>query len=395
MDYWSPALVGTAYFLIIALGMLFANVSPFRRELAASSRSTFPMIDGYRGFLSIGVLIFHASMARVFYLSGRWNLPPKHYLLLFGTDAVMQFFLITGFLFWGKAIGGKVKTIPLYKSRVRRLAPLYLAMAVSVLFVVAHDSNWKVLVTTPELLAGLGKVFSLGLINIGTFNHFNTVPYAGVTWTLQYEWFFYLLLPIVAFFSTFKRFIVLAAVVLVLSVCHPIEWEVRCLSCVFLCGMIGAYVVRTKWARHLQGRWASVMMMGCIFLLAIRVLPFSRAGVILNFLIFLPIACGNSMFGLLTLSGSRFLSTISYSFYLFHCLVLFTLLRTINHFHPIVSLTPIAYWSFITATGIVAVMVSMVTYRLFEHPFLSKKTTRLQMVSPSIIDERMMPATTS
>lgn len=87
--------------------------------------------------------------------------------------------------------------------------------------------------------------------------------------------------------------------------------------------------------------------------------------------VFLMIAAGNSLLGLLTSRPARMLGIMSYSFHLTHNFVLYLASRLINH-TSVASLSITAYW--IAAAAVVAIVttaLSALTYRYIEYPFLS------------------------
>jgi peptidoglycan/LPS O-acetylase OafA/YrhL len=96
----------------------------------------------------------------------------------------------------------------------------------------------------------------------------------------------------------------------------------------------------------------------------------SGLGPFLLFLCFLPVAAGGSWFGLLHSSGARVAGAISYSLYLLNITVFFFLTRFwvyAGHQTVIMLLTET---SFLAS----AVMISLLTYRHIERPFMARLT---------------------
>jgi peptidoglycan/LPS O-acetylase OafA/YrhL len=81
---------------------------------------------------------------------------------------------------------------------------------------------------------------------------------------------------------------------------------------------------------------------------------------------------GNNLFGLLKMPAAKFLSTISYSIYLLHGIVLYFGLHIVNIVYPIQSLSPFLFWLVILLTGLLVVLISAVTYRFIEHPYIER-----------------------
>ena len=98
----------------------------------------FSNLDGLRGFLAFGVFFHHAAIYHQYLQDGQWILPPSRFYSLIGQAGVALFFMITGYLFWGRMIAerGRPNWIKLYTGRIFRIGPLYLfALAVMLLIV--------------------------------------------------------------------------------------------------------------------------------------------------------------------------------------------------------------------------------------------------------------------
>jgi peptidoglycan/LPS O-acetylase OafA/YrhL len=86
------------------------------------------MIDGLRGWLALGVFFTHVALMYAYNVSGAWEAPASAFYRLTGEIAVSLFFMITGFLFWTRALrgGDAFDAAALYRSRLRRIVPMYL-----------------------------------------------------------------------------------------------------------------------------------------------------------------------------------------------------------------------------------------------------------------------------
>jgi peptidoglycan/LPS O-acetylase OafA/YrhL len=124
-----------------------------------------------------------------------------------GQASVMFFFMITGFLFWSKAITSRGRPIwrVLYINRYFRIAPLYFFATSLMLLIVLGASNFHLRVS---FLTFAQEIWPLSLAGFYSADApINTYPspsliLAGVTWTLRFEWLFYLLiLPVSALFA--------------------------------------------------------------------------------------------------------------------------------------------------------------------------------------------------
>ena len=92
-------------------------------ELTARRRRT----AGRAVFLAIGVFFTHVIAVYGYYSEGRWYSTFAPVYMNMGQVGVSIFFMITGFLFWRRALRSKdgVDAKALYVSRIRRLVPMY------------------------------------------------------------------------------------------------------------------------------------------------------------------------------------------------------------------------------------------------------------------------------
>jgi cytochrome c oxidase assembly factor CtaG len=108
-----------------------------------------PTIDGLRGFLAFGVFVHHAAIWYAFLKTGQWVVPESRLFTHLGQSTVTLFFMITGFLFYGKMLESRHQRAPvdwlrLYVSRCLRILPLYLLVMLAGIFVIAliRYSGW-------------------------------------------------------------------------------------------------------------------------------------------------------------------------------------------------------------------------------------------------------------
>lgn len=391
------------YFLIMAcvilLGEVIARKSSFFNRLTTPKHDTFEaesivnaklknrheMLDGLRGFLALGVLFQHAITNFAYYSTGVWKITDVRFYRHAGGEAVILFFMITSFLYWSKAIAsrGHVDAKSIYKNRFKRLAPMYLFSALIVTASVLIQTNFQI-ASIGGFIKDILSWLSLGLITTTSVNGLSIIPInAGIHWTLHYEWIFYLLLPFAAISlrGGWHRLVAIPFVALVLMLSDWGYWII------FLFGITAAHIVhkwpRVQWiyksgpmsARNIVRNWlVSVLpIVGLLSIYFIQYKPYGVPQYVISLGILLLFIYGNSLFGLLNTRAARFLGTISYSVYLMHGIVLFAVLDLANAIVPISTLTPILYWSLILLTAILTVLVSAITYKYIEHPFLQKK----------------------
>lgn len=388
------------YFLIMGLLALtawgVAHLVPFYRQVSLPSADRYASLDGLRGFLALGVFFHHTIFSYLYFTHGHWEIPPDASLyILLGKGAVYLFFMMTGFLFWSKALAseGHVDARRLYLNRVRRLYPMYLCFLAVVLVVLGVVAGGRLREPAGVVAWQVIRWLTFGLVNFpeinGSWGLFpgggKDVMGAGVAWTLRFEWMFYLTLPLLANgpVSLVRKERFLLAVLGVLGVYlgaffltqrkDPKEFAHLAN---FMFGMTAAYLLRERPTLALARRWwfglvPAGALVGVVWAFPTLDTPGSLAVRLLLAVAFVSFLYGNTLFGLLTTRWARVLGTVSYSIYLLHGVVLFLGLTLLNHFRPIATMGVMEYWAWIAPIGVVAVLVACVTYRWLEHPFLS------------------------
>jgi peptidoglycan/LPS O-acetylase OafA/YrhL len=374
------------YFLLMALYLAFAHIAVRYNRFytwitSPAAQGRYESLDGLRGFLALGVFFHHAVVTHAAYVTGQWSSPEGFFGLL-GPGSVTFFFIITGFLFWSKAIcnGAKIGAIKLWRNRLLRIAPMCLFSILIMLSLAAVQSGFRLREPLGNLIWEVLGCLSLGVfvprvngVGLGRFN-------AHVFWTLRYEWCFYIAIPLLAWFATPKRLPWLCVLVLIFnSIIAPyVPKYAQGAPVFFLIGMVAAQLVATDWL----GRYfrSTVWPLLTIALLTIATAVHSTAWQqwALYFLVFMAIAHDSSPFAFLRWRATKFLGTISYSVYLLHGIVLFVVFNAVNHIVPVESITQCGFWSIVGCCGLLTILVSAMTYRFVEHPFLSAKRPVLQ-----------------
>jgi peptidoglycan/LPS O-acetylase OafA/YrhL len=365
---------------VIATAAVIARHGKFyRREMAETGKRELAL-DGLRGMAALMVATHHAALSYTWLLTGQWGAARTPVLQLFGPGGVIIFFMLTGYLFWGKAraMNGKMDAWKLWRGRLFRIAPLYLFSVLLVLIVAAIDTgghwlalkNWKPLLSL--LALGASGWHNIGQINFLDYN-------AGVVWTLKYEWRFYLVLPFVAWFATGRKIFGVAIIYYILTiVClwfnlnsQPGLFFILGMLCPVLledqklrsqlCGPIAAGVTLLLTLFWCALNWNSMLANG---------VPPSVSIASALFPLFFVAAAGNSFFGFLTHPAIRCLGAMSFSLYLIHGIafrLLFRMLKT----DGLTDLPRLDYWLLIIATAIATTLLCAATYRWIEFPFLS------------------------
>lgn len=357
--------------LVFFATFLAKKITFFRKIVESESGERYESLDGLRGFLAMGVFFQHVMQNYEFYQTGIWRITDVRFYRFLGGEAVILFFITTSFLYWSRLLSNSssVEMFRLYRSRLLRLAPLYVFAGLVVSLVVIFNTGFEI--------KSIGTLFrdtfywlTLGLKTITTFNGQDIIPInAGIHWTLRYEWAFYLILPLIAIIYK-NIYGKLAAVAVLLGLMLLPD---RGYWAIFLFGILAAYIVQfyPKVSQFKKYSWSGILpIIGLLTVYFIQYKPYSYSQYAVSLLVFLCFVYGNNLFGLLKIPAAKFLSTISYSIYLLHGIVLYFVLNSVNLIYPIVSLNPWVYWLIITFAAIILIIVSAVTYRYIEHPFI-------------------------
>jgi peptidoglycan/LPS O-acetylase OafA/YrhL len=369
-----PYFLLSAGFLLLAMSVV--RFSPFYANMVRDTNVRYLPLDGLRGFLALGVFFHHAVIFYFFYLTGKWQVPPSAFYTLLGQIAVSLFFMITGFLFWLKAIQtcGKVNPIKLLQSRLRRLVPMYVVSVMLVFCVAFVAGNFVLRSSYLDLSAQMLHWMSFGFLDLPDVNGLNkSWIINSVYWTLRYEWLFYGLLPLIAWAYRDVAFVLLALVAAVLVL--ALHQHIVLLSFIF--GAVSAWLSSKNmvWlTRFAQSRLASVGVFFILVLMFWRLdTAYTLRAAVMLFVTFYIFTAGNSLFGLLVSAPARLLGATSYSLYLLHSPILFLTLFLVNRNVPITSLNVLNYWSLVGLAGCLMILAATLTFRWVEYPFMSQR----------------------
>ena len=157
---------------------------------------------------------------------------------------------------------------------------------------------------------------------------------AGVTWSLRYEWFFYLGLPVLGFVAGRSRqpLAALLSTAVVAAIYQRFGWhntfDPNILQS-FIGGIAAAYIVRgPKLAAAGRSTVAGLLAVAALAAVVIF-LPtaFTWKATLGLTVFFVVVASGNNLWGGLRLPGLLWLGDITYSIYLLHGFMLWTVFQ--------------------------------------------------------------------
>ena len=359
-------------FLCFLLAWILVRSSRFYNQLSSeTSAERVSMIDGLRGWLALGVFFTHAYSMHAWFVQGQWGGAQAGFFGMTGEIGVALFFMITGFLFWGRVLRAEtgLNVEALYTSRLRRIVPMYLMSVAMSLSVVAAMSDFTLQVSPINLMRELRAWFSFGYMYAGEINGVKDAHYINaVYWTLAFEWSFYIALPLLAVLARGWRCYILFPLVFLFCLQAPVTLN-------FMAGALAALLSHKNLIeQRLKAQVLAPLPLASLAAVFMFPTAFALAPVALLFVFFLFVVGGNSLFGLLASLPARLLGTISYSLYLTHCVVLYAFVLVINAYLPIGAMTFDQYWLVAAAAVAICVLISATTYRYVEHPFIAAKS---------------------
>ncbi|SEM68018.1 Peptidoglycan/LPS O-acetylase OafA/YrhL, contains acyltransferase and SGNH-hydrolase domains [Loktanella fryxellensis] len=365
--FYSGIVVLTLFVMVATARFLWsATLQP---DLSATAR--LGEIDGLRGYLAAGVLVHHFAIW-VDYRNGLpWAGSGITLFAAIGPAAVVIFFLISGGLFYTmldrRFPASEWKKI--YISRIFRLFPLlWVIVGLALLLGVSRGGTFGP-GDVPSLLTWM---LTLGLPDLmdGTITG---VVISGVTWSLYWEWIFYLGLPVMVAAQRLlprsaSRIVALSAIYIPVAII-AIVFDVMAFLYLnlFVLGMLSVELARLfgPLLRSKQAALVGVVALGvCIYVFETS---FHLVPSLLLAAFFLPVLAGNTYFGILAQRSSRILGELSYSIYLTHGLVLTLVFADLGWLR---DLDGPVIWLCVPLIGIVVTGFAFVGHIYVERPFI-------------------------
>jgi peptidoglycan/LPS O-acetylase OafA/YrhL len=338
----------------------------------------YPAIDGLRFYAAFLVFLTHLVGAISMYMLGITDAGPNStdrlkfflYMLGDGNHGVDLFFIISGFLM-GRIVLNSNKRFNYTDFIGKRIARIYPAFLISYLIYVAYCCGI------------MGWNFSWPSF-FGNFIFLNAIPTLGITpynyvsWSLGYEFAFYLILPIAVLGLRYFHPTVTAVILFTVAAIFLPDTYVRMLG-LFAGAIIGTFddfklrrissflpvslivaaysavfVMKYKgWVTHLGHYWQFLALGSALFV---------------------KVGFGDNILSrVASWPTARFLGTLSYSFYLFHVLCINVVLFQIM---PVLGLRglslPFAIPCFVLLSLGLALVVAALSYVLLERTYFSK-----------------------
>jgi len=298
-------------------------------ETDVSPRRILPM-DGLRGFAVLLVFCVHyCALIEPWMPVGTASFRLVTALRTLGNSGVDLFFVLSGFLIYGTLMEKPRPFIPYFRRRLERIYPAFLCLFVvyfGLSFVLPSENH-----IPTELWNGIGYV----LANLSLLPLLVTPyrPMIIVTWSLSYELFFYIVMPIAIgalmlrrWSRAYRAVLWLSVAGLIFSCAGGLGGGVR--VAMFVGGILLRDTLRTT-PTHVADAIGMTGLLGAIVLTtAISELGLSQVWRFLMLFISFYALCYGSFAArglcarMFSYSPLRWLGNMSYSFYLSHGLAL-------------------------------------------------------------------------
>lgn len=353
----------------LACGGVIRRIAPIEQSSAYHGRLRY--LDGLRAVAALMVVSGHNAGL----ISGL--IDEQHRAIPIGVNlgslGVQIFFCISGFLFAGKVLrDGCSDPAAFFLGRARRILPLYLmTVTVALAIVVAYAD-------APLDLRGVARLYLSGAvipIGVPVLGGINTEEVIGTVWSLRYEWAFYLFVPLLAFaLSDRRRAMISTAAVLVFGAA-TIKRDAQTLFWLFfLPGIVMAVIDAKKlrvpmWLRYVLGIVA--LALSAWILQRGQGIGYDLARFGLVAVIFAAVVL--SAPAVLRSPTLCYMGDISYSVYLVHFPVLFLSKKLISAYYQTIWTTPVLQACVALASLFVALLLSALTHRFIESPFIHQR----------------------
>ncbi len=348
----------------------------FELSRVGSAPNVRPM-EGLRGFAVFLVFLVHfVTLANPWIADNPFLLTLTKSLHTIGNSGVDMFFVLSGYLIYGSLISRRQQFLQFMVRRVERIYPAFTAVfAIYLILSFAFPAENKIPGTGAEASIYLLQNFFL-LPGI-----FPVEPMITVAWSLSYEVFYYLIIPLfITLFRLRDRSAILRTVCfsivafLIALYCSVNGGHIRLIM--FISGIVlyeamNSHRIRTP--NSLTGFLALVIGLLCTLLpLEGNDAVVLKVGILFVTLIVLCLACFRNPSALLARSFSwtplRWLGNMSYSYYLLHGLALKAGFLVLGVVLPVASYGSWLFWTLLPPMFFLTLIPTAALFLLIERP---------------------------
>lgn len=157
---------------------------------------------------------FYALLGLLYTSPGSWLREAAQFAGVVGNVGVDIFFVISGFLMYGSVIRKRTPFLAYFTRRVQRLYPVFLfVFAVYVVLSLMAPAESRI----PQSPKGAAEYLLLNLAMLPGM--LPVMPMIRVAWSLSYEWFYYLILPLSVWALLMRRWSPAGRIAFVLTIC--------------------------------------------------------------------------------------------------------------------------------------------------------------------------------
>jgi peptidoglycan/LPS O-acetylase OafA/YrhL len=348
-------------------------ISQHAPGLPAAAQQRTRWLDGLRGVAVALVMLNHAPL-----VLNNLQLTPTGFVLdartlslldYLGRVGVQIFFCITGYLFAHKLLPARdVDWLLFFFRRLQRLVPAYAVAVLAALAVAALFSRVDRHFVASALDA-MPRLMAFGFYALPCVGSFETSRLLGMSWTLAFEWRFYVVLPLVFMVIRLGRApggVVIALVTAVLMLVEGFGvWMF------FALGALAAPLARLQATAGQRAAARSALCL-CVASMVLNWEVIDRNRILQGLHVLALFACvAVARPRLLSSRSAVTLGTLSYSLYLLHVMVFFAVFGLCHaHILDVAALSPFAFTLLAGLAVALAMALSALSYLLLERRFI-------------------------
>ncbi len=374
---------------LIALEIKLKNWLKSKLEITHGENTPLLSMEGLRGVAVFLVFWVHYSTLIDPWLYG-FSATVSQFIHGFGHLGVDLFFVLSGYLIYGSVLDKKSFSPTSYaKRRIQRIYPTFLVVfAVYIALSFVYPSESKLPSQVSEMVT---YIIQNLLLLPGIFD---VQPIITVAWSLSYEVFYYLLIPVVIFSLKLKSWSVNQRILfwLIVSMVGLIGWTllggpVRLLM--FISGVL-LFEIHTK-KQYTMKKGGGLFLIMALVIFGFRSLYdfsylLSISSVFILFLLLCLCAFNtqSQTYKWLTFTPLRWFGNISYSYYLIHGLTLKFCFLVLGVLLPIEYVNENMYYWLWAPLFILTLLTSFILFLVIERP-LSLQVSRLSKASNKLM----------
>jgi exopolysaccharide production protein ExoZ len=335
-------------------------------------------MEGLRGLaVSLVFLVHYASLVEPWITQSTQLLALSHALHSIGNTGVDLFFVLSGYLIYGTLIAREKPFGSFMARRIERIYPTFLVVFVLYLALSA------VFPRESKLPDGAGPTAWYLLQNLLLLpGIFPIEPLITVAWSLSYEVFYYLAIPLIIGVASLRRrtarvrvrFFIAVALVMVLGF---LAWGGPVRLLMFVAGIFLFEALQAGFGKAGAGALGLLALISGLLLMLV---PFPFAGglvlrvslLAITFFVVCFVCLGNPGAGFsraMTWRPLRWLGNMSYSYYLLHGLALKAAFLALSIVWPAQGHSSTLFWLGLVLTFALTIICSALLFLVIERPF--------------------------